>query len=1590
MKRFYFKWTLALAGALATVLPVGARTADSHLERKFKDAQPRQVDPVKLKKIMNFQKLMGRHGNILGDGLGPAGSSEMQVTIPASRPKAVNVANTRSMENPRGTLHVVVPSWNGAEAGYADAFYGTVDLVTGHVSRVFRGSVYSNGDEYDSQGGTIVDNILYIPQFKQDMVTSDITILWKRINIETGEILPSLNFGSVEHAYCYGLTYNPETKKFYGLSMDLVQGILGEFVEIDINGPTPTVLELGNVGAAGFDFMAALTYCPVDGEIYGLNSSGTLYIIDQNSGQRTVAAEFDTMDAPYVVPDADTPTTMTFSPLDSAFVTVYRDALNHVMQIGFIDYDTNEPAAGQNLDMICYTASIDCLDAYAEDDAPFSVDLTSFSIKDAELNGTYSFKAPEIYYNGLALPANKEISVLVTMNGNTLETLTMKPGETFSGNFTVQQGQCRLEITPSFDGKTGPVIARAFWAGHDNPEQPTGVSFLSDVVTWKAPGAIGQHGGYVETAALTYDVYLDGVKSNTAPLTATTYTVPVPDQMARRVVTVTATANGMTSAPSADVECVNGKALTLPQAYQPTEAQSKLFQSYNVDNDAYYFRYYPTPSPAHMGICMTEYSQMPNDWLFMPMMHFPSKDYLYNVAFSYSNYYQTSDTQVSDIHVWIGTAPTPDAMVKEVYTREADNVKEALDINANFMIDEPGDYYIGFYTGPVRAGQSRGVKLYNFNVSELKDKPVTVPGSPTNVSVKGADLGELSVDITLTLPTTDLLGNTLDPTKPLTASGRIVSEIDEVFTNTKTGLPGETVSFSVEADVVDGFTFVYVNVANEDGEGIERVYRAFVGYDTPNIPLNVQGVPTPDNMGVVLTWDPPTTGVNGGYVDPEKLEYIITEQSSTASYVDRARTKDLTYTYYPASTKQAALFVGPVAYNPLTDTKSTMNTFYYDFIGTPHEMPFDETFRTVGAASFTYSPWKYNADGSFANFPWSHVTSMSGFGIGDPIIHEGAFCCMSLEGGAGSGELIFPKVTTNNIDEPFFGFTYWDYPYAASFEVYGRREGHEELEKLFDITPQRGEPQWVEWSKQLPAEYANRNWVQFRLRANVGSSNISYGLIDEVKVYMDVAHDFKPTSITGPGMVWPGDMATYVTTVVNTGMETGGTSFSVELLAGEKLLARQDYTVARMASNQSYVATTQFEIKPEYVDYTDLTVRASILDETDEVTHNNVREVPVTVSKGVLPIVREISANWADDNRADAVVTWSDPELNYGSYDNFEQAEPFKLTEQIGYWKNIDHDGLPPFYMDYRFEDDQYPCAWVVMNHEVLGTSSEERLSAHSGKQCLLARSIGYDMNEGETPTQSSEWLISPEVVGGTEVSFWFNCLSTAYTETVEIWYSTTGTELAETVTRDPAKGNYSCGDFKRVAVFSKSGDETWEYCTATLPEDAKYMALVYCSYGQFGALVDDIEFTPKNLLTWDIAGYDVWRRLNNDWNTYTCVATDVQGNTFTDTGVNDQNARYCVAAKVNLDGKTYYGSRSTEAVLYSSDVKEIDFLDGIFSGTGFIRAEGLDGTVLSIYGSDGKHLRQVTVAGDSFQIPADAGVYVVKAGNKVAKVVVK
>lgn len=1598
MKRFYIKWTLAALAAMFMVLPVNGQ----EVRRLSSEQSTRTVNREGQKQILSFRQLWNRQGNVIGDGLVAAPTAEQnQHTILAERPAAMRHAPaTRSAEEPRGNLYTVVPQFNGG-TGYPDAFWGKIDMATGQVTRIHKGSVYCNNEDYDLQGGCVANGILYIPQYLQDMVTGEIEIIWKRVVIETGERLSNISFGAVMDAYFYGMAYHPEREAFYGLGMNLTNQTTGEFYEIDLKGSAPRITYLGNVGTTGNDFMAAITYCPRDKQLYGLSAEGNFYTLNPETGVKNIATQFDAMDSYYVFPSNGQPTCLAYSPLDNAFVTIYRDELNYKIHLAFIDFEDYSTTLGAsmmngNYDFVCYNASIHCMDQYADNNAPADCQLTSFNLNKAELSGSYTFKTPSTYYSGIALSGSEEMTVTVDMDGNVLETLTMTPGQSHTGNFTVTQGAHKLNIFASFpdpdtkDGVlAGPTYTRAFWAGNDHPNAPTNVKFVNNVVTWKAVGGTGENGGYVDTAAVTYDVFINNDKQNTEPITGTSFTCPVPDKMARRVLTVTASANNMTSPASAAQEIVNGKPLTLPVSLTPTQEQSTIFQNENVTNDPYYFQFYGKTVPYFMGLAITQYSDAPNDWLFLPQMHFDNPEMLYNIAFTYGNYYTTSDKHQSNIEVYIGKEPNSKSMTKLIYSRENANVLDPIDINTNFTVDEAGDYYIGFYTKVATSGQSRGIRLYNFNVAQL-DTPTTVPGLPTDVKVEPADQGLLQADITLTLPTIDVMGRPLDANKDVTAYARVTSDLGDELTGQATGKPGQTVKFSCET-FMDGFSFVLINTGNADGKGIERSHRVFTGFDVPGRPQNVRGVPSADNTYVDLYWDAPTVGLNGGYVDPNDITYEISLWGGAGNYNKVGQTKDTHYRFEVGATKLAYYYVGPAAVNRIGT--STMNTFYYDMLGTPHEMPMVETFQSVGGVAFEFGPWRYDAEGLHSNTVWAHSSSLNGLGIGDPVPNGALFYAQFLgDGGVREGELICPKVSTVGVDEPFLGLRYWDYEHAGTIQVYGRHAGQIEYEKLYDITPSRTTREWVDFSQKLPEGYQDCGWVQFRIRTQLTDSNISLCVLDEVKVYMDVENDFKASKISGPQFSWVGETPTFEGTILNTGMGTGMTKFAMELLGDGNVLLRNDFNTSRLSSNQSYVQRMSIDMKQDYLNYKQLQVRLRNLDQ-DEVGYNDERTMDITLVDCQYPTV-QATAKWADDNHSAAVVEWNEPNLSYGTDENFEfETETFKLVDQIGPFQNIDLDKTIPFkFENRRFPNDDTECAWILVDHNELRTSSDERLSAHSGSKFLLARSAQFDEYGGGVPVQSDDWLISPEVVGDTEVSFWFNTVNSSYAETVELWYSTTGTNVAEGgATRDPQTGTYVCGDFKRIRPFTKVADEeTWNYCTATLPADAKYFALVYCSYGQFGGCIDDISFTPKTLSSYELAGFDVWRRVNNDWSTYSLVGKDIKTNSFTDTTVGDNNAGYFVVTKVKRNGVTKSGARSDEAKLYSTLVDDLSQLEGVFGGHGLISVAGHEGETLALYNAEGKHLRQLVINSDRYQTEVEAGVYVVKAGNKIAKVVVR
>ena len=141
------------------------------------------------------------------------------------------------------------------------------------------------------------------------------------------------------------------------------------------------------------------------------------------------------------------------------------------------------------------------------------------------------------------------------------------------------------------------------------------------------------------------------------------------------------------------------------------------------------------------------------------------------------------------------------------------------------------------------------------------------PAAAQDVSVYfGA--AALTGTLTFTAPTT-----TYDGTA---ASGDVdyTIIIDGIKTATGTTTYGSTVEVSVTVES-DGIHVFGVVLTNSAGDSPKTKVKAYAGKDTPSAPENVTATNQGDDV-VIVEWSPVTTGVNGGTINPEEVQYTVT------------------------------------------------------------------------------------------------------------------------------------------------------------------------------------------------------------------------------------------------------------------------------------------------------------------------------------------------------------------------------------------------------------------------------------------------------------------------------------------------------------------------------------------------------------------------------------------------------------------------------------------------------------------------------------------------------------------------------------------
>ena len=1451
----------------------------------------------------------------------------------------------------RGNLFGAVGAFDTMTT-YDQAYLARIDANTGVLSPLASGYDFINGVDYEIQGGTVRDGIYYTVATPADADTG-FTVVWNRFDLASRRWLEPISFGYHPEAMAYSMTYNASNDRFYVLGLDPGAS---EFSYLSIiDAKTWEITPVGRFNDGGF--LAGIAYCPVDGFVYILGQNNYLYRFDEEDGDISNVGQA-TRD--YALVSENRATAFTYSPLDHAFVAVYIDNENERFNLAFIDSDTYDtvltPALSPERP---YLLSLFSTDPYSEDGAPAYPDTPAVDFEKNALSGTITLTAPSETYGGEPLPGN--VDALLAIDGKTVFSGSMAPASTKAVDVTVAEGMHEGVFTCSSGSLTSAPRKFSFYVGDDTPMAPAGIAILGNELSWTNPGATGVNGGYVDAQAITYDVTLDGVRLNSGPVTECRYTIPADGSQKRREIAVTASAAGKTSAP-ASLTAVLGDALGLPFSMTPTPEEATLFTPFDANGDGSTFFLGQDEMTMEPLFCIYTVNGDADDWLFLPALGLADRDHLYSLAFRLRSV--TPYESRENLEVVVASVPDPSGVVASIMRLDGAGMSEETLRNVRFAVPQGGSWYIGFHCTS-KAGVGAGVRMRDFTVEALDDSSA-VPAAPADVKVTAAPLGALRATLDITMPSVDMKGDAL------AASGQISVAVDAgAGAATANALPGAVASVDVDVPA-SGFATFAITPSNAEGDGNAFTTTAYVGIDVPLAPQNIKGVTSADNLSMEITWDAPgEVGVNGGYVDIDDVRYrMYSVQGITLN--ELATTDQLSYTFTPLTTGQQRWSAGPAAFNGSGESQGS--SFPVDILGTPFPLPARETFNQFGLA---YNPLTYSQDGVYANSSWELVGSIASLvEFIEEDCEDGALIVYNTGRTPAMGELVLPKFDARTVADYTFTLRWLDWEYTPAFSLWARCYGSEEPELIAEIEPSRpGTGEWVESEIAIPAKFAGVPWVQFRVRAALSTEDKEYGFIDSYVIGGNVSTDMQLASLTGETDVKVGEEWTYTATAVNAGqVETEATlEFSLTGADGESLLTASEELPSLVWGDRESVDFSVTMLR-EYLDNAPLTLTARVVAPGDGNAANDSMSLTIGVAPSQVPVVGDLRAS---RNGETAVLEWSEPDLQYGGDDSFEYLKPFEITENLGMWLNIDQDGQVPFAINgsNRWPGDDQPCAWTVINAEELGANaSMPRFMPHKGKQYIMARNASFDESDPDAePVQSSDWLISPEIVGGTDINFWYGTGDGQYTEYVELWTSST--------TRD-------IDAFTKVRSFSKSGDEVWEPVSFPLPDDARYFALVYRSIDSFCAMLDDISFTPVRLEQWELLHYNVVRTLDDGTvEVFENVGAD---GGYTDATLGRSGAVYNVVTVVTDGHNTIEGPRSNTAALERTGVDDITMLTGVTGRKGFIDFTGLQGVKVAVYNAAGMYVRSLTPDADRFSIPAGPGVYVVKAGNRGMKVIVR
>ena len=825
----------------------------------------------------------------------------------------------------------------------------------------------------------------------------------------------------------------------------------------------------------------ALCYNVQDDLFYGVTTAGQFVSVNAKGEQTSLFA--------LNIPDlSSTISGLVYSPKDEAYIfnAYLKDRSSAMYSI-----DANAKTCTKLYDctsgeeymfMVCTADNVDS-------DAPAKAIFAGSDFEGSSLTGSISYTVAGKTFAGN--PLSGSLDWKLYDNGVAVKSGTTTPGSSLSIDLSdLTNGKHTFALTLGKDGKWSLPEIKSLWIGADIPNAPTNVKLTETSVTWDAStGSV--HDGYVNPAAITYTVTLNGEKvAETSELSCT---ITLPQGMPYKSYTakVTAKAEGKTSEPAESNYINYGDPLTVPADgslhFRPEEYEFTMFQAIDIDGK--------TDSEGNtrnwhfsetMGFPSFASGADGDDMLIFPPINFDNTTKAYSFQMEAGLISDVDDT--GTIEVLIGKEPTVEAMTRTVIKPTQLHYMRGIIMTEFFSVPEAGTYYLAVRT------KTNDVA---FHISDmdiaLTSRDADVPQTVSDLVATADPKGALNATVTFTMPSLTVNGKAIDANTELTA--KVVSRefvIDKPFdgevyyTKTVTGKPGEVINTVIETK--QNYNTIGVSCSLDNRAGVEATTNLFTGVVKPYTVQNLKAEVSEDNMSAHLTWTPPVEGGEPGPIG-DSFFYGVWYYADGWQFLDGVGYDvcEATVPVEPGA-PQNSYILGVMAMNDAGQSDYIAQTGVV--IGTPYELPMVETMETGEeeywpvviqrpAADYEGTYWMVD-DPATVSPLFANNTGIAYIGY---IGQEGVKSAKS--------RLSLPKFSTDGVKDVKVSLTYWGGNYGAQFSLLSNVYGATAPTAIGSFP--MGAKGWVTNSLDLPADVNGLKWVELLLDTTFPNDN-TFGL----------------------------------------------------------------------------------------------------------------------------------------------------------------------------------------------------------------------------------------------------------------------------------------------------------------------------------------------------------------------------------------------------------------------------------------------------------------------------------------------------------------